>query len=296
MFTQSECTGAGSLSPKEMARSSVVTGFPPINEAENVRQFPVRRYQNRNLRDLDFPDHTEDTEQNGTHMPSLLPFFTQTTKYCTTAVLEESVIDNESLKQTPLLKSFDPRFVEELFKVEGCTRAIVHLPDTEISRQGDSADSLVVIVHGQVDVFVDGVKQRRLTDGDYFGEREFMGVCAERASTAISVTFCDARVMYRSCLTRTLDRCPVMKTDYPYMLSVWRQKSERDALRFMKVFTERCMECMDVASTGPESPDSPKSSSSTSPKALSASALSSSASRGKGRMPKIGQALAKVGK
>lgn len=219
-----------------------------VVKEDGERQFPVRTYQNRNLRDLDFP-HIDEAPSEGTssdRVASLLPYFTKTTKYCTTAVLEESVIDNESLKQTAFLKAFDPHFVDELFKVEGCTRAIVHLPDMEISHQGDKADSLVVIVHGQVDVFVDGVFQQRLTDGDYFGEREFLGASDERASTAICVTFCDARVMYKSSLMRTLDRCQAMKQDYPYMLGVWDRKSERDALRFMKVFTERCMDCMDT--------------------------------------------------
>lgn len=216
---------------------------------DGERQYPVRRYQNRNLKDLDFPDIEEaasDTHQTGGRVPSLLPYFTQSSKYCTTAVLEESVINNESLKQTAFLKSFDPRFVDELFKVEGCTRAVVYLPDMEISHQGDKADSLVVIVHGQVEVFVDGILQRRLGDGDYFGEREFLGVRTDRVATAVAITFCDARFMYRNCLTRTLERCPAMRDDYPYMLSIWSRKSERDALRFMKVFSKKCMECMDT--------------------------------------------------
>lgn len=284
---------------------------------EHEKQFPVRRYQNRNLRDLDFPptdmrpgetqmerslsdsgnvgdagiarferaraklkaytskpgaelpsaavsvgcqkydgmsesdllekrrssarkplQPSEDT--SSVHVSSLLPYFTQATKYCTRAVLEDSVIDNESLKQAAFFKSFDPHFVHELFKVEGCTRAIVHLPEMEIAHQGDKADSLVVIVHGQVDIFVNGDWKRRLTDGDYFGEQEFLGASNERTCTAVCVTFCDARVMYRSCLTRTLDRCPAMKDAAP-----WHRKSEKDALRCMKVFTEKCMECID---------------------------------------------------
>jgi len=273
-----EWADADLLPPKEMARHSMSSDREPQEKTstiieEKVREFPVRRYQNRNLKDLDFPDNAEVPTESSNGRPSLLPYFTKTAKYCTTAVLEESVIDNESLKQTSFLKSFDPRFVEELFKVEGCTRAIVHLPDTEISHQGDSADSLVVIVHGQVDVFVDGVKQRRLTDGDCFGEREFLGASGERACTAITMTFCDARVMYRSCLTRTLDRCPAMKDDYSYMISIWRQKAERDALRFMKVFTERCMDCMDVNISKLEPSDSPGSPSNRSPKVFRSGTL-----------------------
>mmetsp|Transcript_96655 Transcript_96655/g.152939 ORF Transcript_96655/g.152939 Transcript_96655/m.152939 type:complete len:295 (-) Transcript_96655:28-912(-) len=208
---------------------------------EDERQFPVRRYQNRNLRDLDFTVSSDVAEFSE---PALLPYFTKTNKYCTSAVLEESVIDNEVLKQTPFFK-FDPRFIEELLKVEGCTRAVVVLPDMQVSHQGDQADSLVVIVRGQVETYVDGVFQRRLCEGDYFGEREFLGVSNERAATAIAVTFCDARIMYRRGLSKILARCPAMREDYSFLISFWNRKSERDALRLLKAFTERCMDCLD---------------------------------------------------
>jgi len=212
------------------------------------RQYPVRKYQNRNLRDLDFPHIQEapsECLQNGSRVPSLLPYFTKTSRYCTTAVLEESVIDNERLKQTTFLKAFDPRFVEELLSVDGCTRAIVYLPDMEIARQGEKADSLVVVVKGEVELFIDGKQHRRLTEGDYFGEWEFLGAGSERAATATAVTFCDVRFMYRQALLRTLDRCPAMKEELSYVQSMWQRRSERDALRVTKVFTERCVNCLD---------------------------------------------------
>lgn len=218
------------------------------DDTDGGRQFPVRRYQNRNLKDLDFPHIDEAPSEyltNGTRVPSLLPYFTKTSRYCTTAVLEESVIDNERLKQTTFLKAFDPRFVEELLSVDGCTRAIVYLPDMEIARQGEKADSLVVVVKGEVELTIDGAQHRRLTEGDYFGETEFLGATNERAFTATAVTFCDVRFMYRQALTRTLNRCPAMKEELSYVQSMWQRRSERDALRVTKVFTERCVNCLD---------------------------------------------------
>jgi hypothetical protein len=107
----------------------------------------------------------------------------------------------------------------------------------------------VVIVRGQVELFVDGVFQRRLTEGEHFGEREFLGVSNERAATAVAVTFCDARIMYRRGLSQILARCPAMREDYSYLISHWSRKSERDALRLLKVFTERCMDCLDKPET-----------------------------------------------
>lgn len=219
------------------------------------RQYPMRKYQNRNLRDLDFPHIQEapsECPMNGTRIPSLLPYFTKTSRYCTTAVLEESVIDNERLKQTTFLKAFDPRFVEELLSVDGSTRAIVYLPDMEIARQGEKADSFVVVVKGEVELTIDGAQHRRLTEGDYFGEWEFLGASNERAATATAVTFCDVRFMYRQALTRTLNRCPAMKEELSYVQSMWQRRSERDALRVTKVFTERCVNCFDPSGDAEE--------------------------------------------
>lgn len=49
-------------------------------------------------------------------------------------------------------------------------REYVYAPDSTIVTQGQRADRFVVIIHGEVEVIVDGEIVATLREGDYFGE------------------------------------------------------------------------------------------------------------------------------
>jgi len=246
------------------------------DDDDEVKEKPeiIRRYQNRNLKDLEFPDfETVDVDASRSAAPGTetavrarhasiesvagaasgadtstqLPYFAKKSRYHTGTVLEESVLDigHERIKQSAFMKSLDQRFVTELFKVDDCIRSVVYLPGQEISREGEKADSLVVIAKGEAQVIVNNVPQQRLVEGDHFGCRNFVGASADRAATVVALTFCDVRLMYKDAFFRTLEKCPTSKHDLQQMLYVWREHSHRHGLRATQILSERFGEWLD---------------------------------------------------
>lgn len=185
------------------------------DEVQEEPPEPVRRYQYQNMKDLDVAEFMSGQPAAGsTRKPALLPYFVQTHRYRTTAVLEESVIDNNRIRQTAFLKNLDPKFVDELFKVEDCVRAVVFMPDQLICREGESADSMIVIVKGEAQVTWAGSdRQVVLGEGTIFGELAFLGEQQRRRATLTARSFCDVRIMYRSAWERTLASCTEVRDE-----------------------------------------------------------------------------------
>lgn len=252
-----------------------MTNPAPANhdgEDDSAKEKPeiFRKYQNRNLKDLEFPDFDHDdhaptegrcqsqTTDAGAGSSSLGPSIHhhEKARNVVGTVLEESVLDigHERIKKTTFMKSLDQRFVAELFKTEHCIRSVVYLPGQEIARQGEKADSLIVISKGEAQIVINNVPQQLLKEGDHFGVRNFVGASADRAATIVARSFCDVRLMYREAFTRTLDQCPTSKQDLQHMLLVWRERSDRDGLRATQILSERFGEWLDP----PENFDLPK--------------------------------------
>jgi len=205
-----------------------------------TRTFPVREYPWTNLADLCYEEEPPpDVMPDGSSPPASLPYFTNGRKYASAPVLEQFTVSAADVRQTPLLKVLSPVFVNELFQVPDCHRAIVYLPEHVITCQGDMSDSLLVIVQGRVDLMVDGQLQRRLQHGDSFGEREFFGACRGREATAVTSSFCDVHVLYREALTKTLDRIPGAERELQRLFSTSAADGQVP-LRALARFSRQC--------------------------------------------------------
>lgn len=178
----------------------------------------VRRYQFRNIRDLGF-DSLKESGVKPSEKPSVLPFFIQNDRYRATAVLEESVIDNECIKQTAFLRQFDGDFVDDVMACDGCVRAIVFLPNQVIVREGEKGDSMMVIAKGEVEVSVQGVPIKRLGEGSFFGELVFVGATDVRTATITAVTFCDVRLIYKKAFTTVIKKYPDVEARFKDVIS-----------------------------------------------------------------------------
>lgn len=178
----------------------------------------VRRYQFRNVKDLKF-DSLKDSPVDSVKQPSVLPYFIQNGRYRATAVLEESVIDNECIKQTAFLRQFDPEFVDEVMACDGCVRAIVFLPNQVIVREGEKGDSMMVIAKGEVEVSMGGTPLKRLGEGSFFGELVFVGATDVRTATITAVTFCDVRLIYRAAFTTVIKKYPDVEERFKHVIS-----------------------------------------------------------------------------
>lgn len=198
----------------------------------------ARRYQFRNMKDLDFDDFNETPEQDA-GQPSVLPYFVQNGRFRATAVLEESVIDTECIKQSAFLRQFDPEFVEEMLSCVGCVRAIVFLPKQVIVREGDQGDSMMVIAKGEVEISVHGVPVKRLGEGSFFGELVFVGATDVRTATITAVTFCDVRVIYRRAFTEVISKYPLVEQAFNSLVSHRIEAVQKDLVKHLKKAVKR---------------------------------------------------------
>lgn len=197
----------------------------------------VRRYQFRNVKDLRFDSIKESTvegQAEASQQPSVLPYFIQNGRYRATAVLEESVIDNECIKQTAFLRQFDPEFVDEVMAEEGCVRAIVFLPNQVIVREGEKGDSMMVIAKGEVEVSVQGVPIKRLGEGSFFGELVFVGATDQRTATITAVTFCDVRQLYRKAFVSVIKKYPDVEERFKHAMATRMDVVQKDVSRIVK--------------------------------------------------------------
>lgn len=198
----------------------------------------ARRYQFRNLKDLHFDSFNESPEHD-VEQPSVLPYFVQNGRFRATAVLEESVIDTECIKQSAFLRQFDPEFVEEMLSCEGCVRAIVFLPKQVIVREGEQGDSMMVIAKGEVEVSVHGVPVKRLGEGSFFGELVFVGATDVRTATITAVTFCDVRLIYRRAFTEVISKYPLVQQAFNDLVSQRIEAVQKDLLKHLRLAVKR---------------------------------------------------------
>lgn len=198
----------------------------------------ARRYQFRNLKDLHFDSFNESPLQEQ-GQPSVLPYFVQNGRFRATAVLEESVIDTECIKQSAFLRQFDPDFVEEMLSCEGCVRACVFLPKQVIVREGDQGDSMMVIAKGEVEVSVHGVPVKRLGEGSFFGELVFVGATDVRTATITASTFCDVRLIYRRAFTEVIAKYPLVQQAFNDLVSQRIDAVQKDLVKHLRMAVKR---------------------------------------------------------
>lgn len=215
------------------------------DEVEEEEQKPqekrhqvARRYQFRNLKDLHF-DSFDASPEFEKQQPSVLPYFVQNGRFRATAVLEESVIDTECIKQSAFLRQFDPEFVEEMLSCEGCVRAIVFLPKQTIVNEGDQGDSMMVIAKGEVEVSVHGVPVKRLGEGSFFGELVFVGATDVRTATITAVTFCDVRLIYRRAFTEVISKYPLVQQAFNDLVSARVEAVQKDLVKHLRMAVKR---------------------------------------------------------
>lgn len=199
---------------KEQLSRQEETGSPiPKKSAlEQLEASPKRNYQFTNLQDITF-DHFNANGSNfmGGNLgngPKVLKYFLENNRFQATSVLEESVINNEIMKQNAFLKNFSPGFVEEMLGCEEHIRAVVYMPNQVIVHQGAPGDSMMVIAKGIVEVSIGGKPVNRLGEGSFFGELVLVGAANIRTATITSVTFCDLRVIYRRAFMQILSKYP----------------------------------------------------------------------------------------
>jgi len=177
--------------------------------------------------------------------PQLTRYFHKTTRFRTTLVLEESVLNWELIKHTEVLKGLSHKFLQELFKNEGCLRAIVCMPNREVVTQGDWADFMGVIAKGEADVLQDGALVGRIKEGETFGQKSFIGVNQRRRATVKAATFCDVRLFYSEAWQRCVEKVPSLFSELKKCQAAWRTLPEDQALKATRRYTQKWARMMD---------------------------------------------------
>jgi CRP-like cAMP-binding protein len=89
----------------------------------------------------------------------------------------------ELLHRIPIFVSCNPKQLERL----GALTDEVHVPDGKVlMRQGETADSLMIVVSGMVRIERDGKTVARLARGEFFGEMGLLDEAARNASAIAS--------------------------------------------------------------------------------------------------------------
>mmetsp|Transcript_100022 Transcript_100022/g.173584 ORF Transcript_100022/g.173584 Transcript_100022/m.173584 type:complete len:1371 (+) Transcript_100022:74-4186(+) len=94
-----------------------------------------------------------------------------------------------------------------------------YAPGTEIVKEGTLGASMLLVLRGAVNMYVDGVKAQRLGDGQYFGETILLGVEEHWKATLKAETSCTIGEIRREDFLGSLDQYPVEKRFYELLRS-----------------------------------------------------------------------------
>lgn len=200
--------------------------FDEDDESDRKEEIPQRTYEWMNLSELSMPHLHEpppDEMEDGSSPPTMLPYFTKVMHYQSTSVLEDAFMSDDGMRQCNFLRPLNAKFVAAMVKVPTATRQVIYLPEQVIARQGEPADSLVIVVKGKVDLLKDGSVVGQLGPGDSLGEREFFGATNVRSVSAVAVSFCDVHLLYQEALKRTLATVEGMGEELKDLLSLWHE-------------------------------------------------------------------------